>query len=76
MLRRDFLSMPLPSPDNCRWCGFPLSRGEHGVIRPSDVAGNVGVTCTVLFDVKPNHVPRLDVLQGIGIIKQPRNEFD
>lgn len=68
MERRAFLAMPLPSPDNCHWCGFPLARGEHGIIGPSDIEGHVGVKCKVPFDVPADQMPRVDVLYGTGIV--------
>lgn len=63
------LTMPLPSPDNCHWCGFSLLRGEHGVVGPSEIEGNVSVKCLVPFDVTSDNVPRFDVLHGTGVMQ-------
>ena len=65
----DFYVMPAWSPDNCSYCGFPQSQGEHGIIGPSEIEGKVSVKCKVPFDVAPEQVPRLDVLTGVGYVR-------
>ena len=70
MERRAVLALPWPSPDNCRWCGYPLIRGEHGIMGPSDIEGRVGVKCKVPFDVTQETMPRMDVLVGTGTFRK------
>ena len=65
--------MPFPSSDNCRWCGFLLSRGEHGIIGPAEIEGNGTVQCKVPFDVAPHQVPRVDVISGVGYFRRGMN---
>lgn len=74
MERRSFLAMPAPSFDNCRWCGFELSRGEHGRICPSDEPGKIKISCLVPFAVTSDNLPRFDVVSGTGLMKLTANE--
>lgn len=69
MERRAFLAMPLPSPDNCQWCGFSLSRGQHGIMKGVEAEDKIGVQCLVPFDVTSENVPRFDVVSGTGLMK-------
>lgn len=69
----DYYAMPAPSPDNCRWCGFPLTQGEHGIFGPGDLGSRVSVKCKIRFDLTPKRpCPRLDSLYGHAVVMPPQ----